>query len=113
MVLARLGEYGSVVQPLIGSTMALLGAGTHALLSASCRFRRLAFWRRGVLNWTIAYVPFLTLAGTLLNFKAHEHDPNVWSNLAKLLLLDTGMPMLLVALLVAAITSSGNESGEA
>jgi len=104
-VLARLGEYGSVVQLLIGLVMGLLGAASHVVLSAFPRFRRLGFLKRGFLNWLSAYLPLVAIAALFLNFRIAESNPNFWSETAKLLLLYIGTPMLCLALLVSLITS--------
>ena len=106
VVLAQLRGYGSVVQILIGAVMGLLGAVSHVLLSLFPRFRRLNFLWRGLLNWLSAYLALVTYAALLMNFKVAEYDPNFWPELAKLLLLYIGTPMLCLALLVALITST-------
>ncbi len=106
VVLARLGEYGSVVQLLIGAVMGFLGALTHVLLSLSDRFRRLGFLRRGLLNWLFAYLPLVAIGALFTNYEIARASPDFWPEVARLLLLYTGMPMLCVALLVALITST-------
>lgn len=105
-VLARLGEYGSVVQLLIGAVMGFLGAASHIVLSAFRRFQRLNFVQRGLLNWLSAYLPLVAIASLAVDFKMAQSNPNFWPDLAKLLLLYIGTPMLCLALLVALITSS-------
>ena len=105
VVLARLGDYGSIIQPLIGAVMGLLGAVSHVLLSTSARFRRLGFLRRGVANWLCAYVPFVALAALFTNYQMAQFNADFWSHGAKILLLYTGAPMLCAALFVALITS--------
>jgi len=105
VVLARLGEYGSVIQPLIGAVMGLLGALTHVFLSLFDRFRRLGFLGRGFLNWLFAYLPLVAIGALFTNYKIAQTNPNFWPEAAKLLLLYTGTPMLGLALLVALITS--------
>lgn len=105
VVLARLGDYGSIVQPLIGAVMGLLGALGHVLLSTSARFRRLGFLRRGFVNWLCAYVPLVALAALFTNYRMAQFNADFWSAGAKLLLLYTGAPMLGAALLVALVTS--------
>lgn len=105
VVLARLGEYGSVVQLLIGVVMGLLGASSHVVLSAFPQFRRLSFLQRGLLNWLSAYLPLVAIAALLVNFKIAESNADFWPETAKLLLLYIGAPMLCLALLVALITS--------
>jgi hypothetical protein len=106
VVLARLGEYGSVVQLLIGVVMGLLGAASHVVLSVFSRFRRLNFLQRGLLNWLSAYLPLVAIAALLVNVKIAESDPNFWPEIAKLLLVYIGTPMLCLALLVSLITST-------
>ncbi len=105
VVLARLGEYGSVIQPLIGAVMGLLGALTHVLLSLFDRFRRLGFVGRGFLNWLFAYLLLVAIGALFTNYKIAQTNPNFWPEAAKLLILYTGTPMLGVALLVALITN--------
>lgn len=105
VVLARLGEYGSVIQPLIGAVMGFLGALTHVLLSLFDRFRRLGFVGRGFLNWLFAYLPLVAIGALFTNYKIAQTNPNFWPEAAKLLILYTGAPMLGVALLVALITN--------
>ncbi len=106
VVLARLGDYGSIVQLLIGAAMGLFGAASHILLSAIPRFRRLNLLQRGLLNWLSAYLLLVAYAALLVNFKMAEYNPNFWPEMAKLLLLYIGTPMLCLALLVALITST-------
>lgn len=106
MVLARLGDYGSVVQLLIGAAMGIFGAVSHILLSVIPRFRRLNFLQRGLLNWLPAYLSLLAYGALLVNFKMAEYNPNFWPEMAKLLLLYIGTPMLCLALLVSLITST-------
>ena len=106
VVLIRLRGYGSIVQPLIGAVMGLLGAVSHVLLSLAPRFRRLNFLQRGLLNWLSAYLSLVAYAALLVNFKMAEYNPNFWPELAKLLLLYIGTPMLCLALLVSLITGS-------
>jgi len=113
VILARLQEYGSIVQPLIGLVMGLLGAVSHALLCASARFRNLGFLRRALLNWVCAYVPFTAIAMVLMNFKMAQYNPDFWAGLLKFMALYTGCPMLLVATLTAILTSSKRRPGAA
>lgn len=109
-VLARLGEYGSVVHLLIGVAMGFLGAVSHVLLSLFPRFRRLNFLRRGLLNWLSAYLPLVGIGALLVNFRVAASNPDFWPEMAKLLLLSLGTPMLGVALLVSLLT--GKRSGQ-
>jgi hypothetical protein len=112
-VLHRLGEYGSVLQLLIGAAMGVLGALAHVLLSAFNSFRRLGFLRRGLLNWLCAYFALLAV-GVIVSYpKVSPSSPADWQALAKLLLLYTGAPMLALAVVVALITSAAGRPGEA
>jgi hypothetical protein len=105
-VLQRLGEYGSVLQLLIGGAMGVLGALSHVLLSGSNNFRRLGFLRRGLLNWLCAYVAIVAI-GVFVSYPiALPSNPAEWQDLAKILLLYTGAPMLVLAVLVALVTST-------
>ncbi len=113
VVLAYLQEYGSIVQPLVGLVMGLLGAVSHALLCASARFRNLGFLRRALLNWVCAYLPFTVIAMVLMNFNMAQHNPDFWSGLLKFMALYTGCPMLVVATLTAILTSSKRRPGVA
>lgn len=106
VVLARLGDYGSIVQILIGAVMGFLGAVSHVLLSLFPRFRHRNFLWRGLLNWLSAYLALLAYAALLVNFKMSEYNPNFWPELAKPLLLYIGAPMLCLALLAVLITST-------
>ena len=112
-VLARLGEYGSIIQLLIAALMGFLGAASHVLLSASARFRSLGFLRRGFLNWLSAYLPLVAVAALFANHRIAQNDPDFWPEVAKLLILYTGAPMLFLALLVALITSMRGSPREA
>jgi hypothetical protein len=112
VVLARLGDYGSIIQPLIGAVMGLLGAVSHVLLSTSTRFRRLGVLRRGFLNWLCAYLPLVALAALFTNYQIAQFNADFWSEVAKVLLLYTGTPMLCLALLVALITSMRGSPSE-
>lgn len=112
-VLQRLGEYGSVLQLLIGTVMGVLGALAHLLLSAFDGFRRLGFLRRGLLNWLCAYLALVAVGAIVSYPKAPPGDPADWQGLAKLLLLYTGAPMLVLAVLVALVTSSTRREGHA
>jgi hypothetical protein len=106
VVLARLGDYGSIVQILIGAAMGLFGAVSHILLSGIPRFRRHNFLQRGLLNWLPAYMLLLAFVALLADFKTAKYNPTFWPELATLVLLYIGTPMLCVALLVALITST-------
>ncbi len=113
VVLARLGEYGSVLQLLIAALMGLLGAVSHVLLSSSARFRGLGFLRRGFLNWLSAYLPLVAVAALFAKRGIAQNNPDFWPEAAKLLVLYTGTPMLCLALLVALITSMRGSPREA
>lgn len=106
VALTRLGDYGSILQILIGAAMGLFGAVSHILLSVIPWFRRLSFLRRGLLNWLAAYSLLVAYAALLVNFKMANYNPNFWPEMAKLLLLYIGTPMLCLALLVSLITST-------
>ena len=106
VVLARLGDYGSIFQPLVAAVMGLLGAVSHVFLSTSARFRRLGFLRRGFLNWLCAYLLLVALGALFMNYQMVQFNADFWSEVAKVLLLYTGAPMLCLALLVALITST-------
>ncbi|MBI5461418.1 MAG: hypothetical protein HY941_04440 [Gammaproteobacteria bacterium] len=104
VVLAQLRDYGSILQPVVGMAMGFLGAGTHALLCFSGRFRALGFLRRAFLNWLTAYLLFTALAILLTNFGAARFNPDFWPEFFRFMVLYTGGPMLLVAVLVALVT---------
>ena len=112
VVLARLGDYGSIIQPLIGAVMGLLGAVSHVLLSTSARFRRLGFLRRGFVNWLCAYVPLVALAALFTNYQMAQFSADFWRDGAKILLLYAGTPTLCAALFVALITSTTGSPSE-
>ncbi len=106
VVLARLGEYGSVVQLLIAAAMGLLGAFSHAVLSAFSGFRRLGVVKRGLLNWLVGYLPLVAMSALFVNVRIAESSPDFWPEMAKLLLLYIGTPMLFLALLVSLVTGT-------
>lgn len=87
--------------------MGFLGASSQ-LLSVSPRFRRLNFLQRGFLNWVSAYLPLVAIAALLVNLKLAESNPDFWPEMAKLLLLYIGTPMLCLTLFVSLITSTRN-----
>jgi len=113
VVLQRLGEYGSVLHLLIGVAMGILGALAHLILSSLQGFRRLGFMRRGLLNWFCAYLALVALGAILSYPKVLPVDRAGWEELARLLFLYTGVPMLVLAVLVALITSATRRRGEA
>lgn len=104
VALARLRGYGSILQIVTGGVMGLLGAGTHAMLCFSPRFRKLCFMRRAWLNWLAAYLLFTALAILLTNFGMARFNPDFWPEFFRFMLLYTGGPMLLVAVLVGLVT---------
>lgn len=104
-VLHRLGEYGSVLHLLIGVAMGITGALSHVLLSAIAGFRRLGFVRRGLLNWLCAYSA-LVVVGAMVSYpKASALSPAEWLALAKQVFLPIGAAMVVLAMLVAIVTS--------
>jgi hypothetical protein len=112
-VLQRLGETGSVLHLLIGAAMGVLGALAHVLLSAFNSFRRLGFLRRGLLNWLCAYLALVAVGAIVSHPKVPPSNPADWQVLAKLLLVYTGAPMLVLAVLVALATSAPRRQREA
>ncbi len=106
VVLQRLGEYGSVLHLLIGAAMGVLGALAHILLSAFNSFRRLGFLRRGLLNWLCAYLALVAVGAMFSYPKAPPSSSADWQALAKLLFLYTGAPMLVLAVVIALVTST-------
>lgn len=112
VVLVRLGEYGSIVQLLIGFVIGLLGAISHALLCVSNRLRALSLPSRALLNWLCAYVPFIGLVIIFTNFNMAQYNPDFWLQTLRLVLLYTGGPMLLAAFLVAMLTPSAHREDE-
>lgn len=113
VVLSRLGEYGSIVQPLIGFVIGLLGAISHALLCVSHRFRAQWFPIRALLNWLCAYVPFIGLVILFTNFGMIQYNPDFWPKTLRFMLFHTGGPMLVAAFLVAMFTPSGDRTDQA
>jgi hypothetical protein len=106
VVLARLGEYGSVLQLLVGAVAGALGAVSHAILCLFRPFQALGFLRRALLNWLCAYVPFAALALLLTNIRTASYNPKFWTEALWFLVFYTGGPMLLVAALVALLAST-------
>jgi hypothetical protein len=93
--------------------MGVLGAVGHLLLSAFHGFRRLGFLRRGLLNWLCAYLALVAVGAILSYPKVPPSNPDEWRLLAKLLLVYTGAPMLVLAVLIALATSAPRRQGEA
>lgn len=112
-VLQRLGEYGSVLHLLIGIAMGVFGAFAHLLLSALQGFRRLGFIRRGLLNWLCAYLALVAVGAMLSYPRILSFSRTDWEALARPLLLYTGAPMLVLAVLVAIVTSTTRRQREA
>jgi hypothetical protein len=112
VALARLGDYGSIVQPLIGFVIGLLGALSHALLCMTNRFRALRFPRRALLNWLCAYIPFTGLVIFFTNFGMIQYNPDFWPKTLRFMLFHTGGPMLLAAFLVAMLTPSARRKDD-
>lgn len=113
VALVRLGDYGSIVQPLIGFVVGLLGAISHSLLCVSHRFRALRLPRRALLNWLCTYVPFIGLVIFFTNFGMIQYNPDFWPKTLRLMLFYTGGPMLLAAFFVAMLTPSTRRKNEA
>lgn len=113
VVLSRLGDYGSILQPLVGLVIGLLGAVSHALLCVSNRFRALGFLSRALLNWLCAYLPFTGLAILFTNFGMAKYNPDFWPQALRFMVFYTAGPMLLVAVLTAMLTTSRHRTDEA
>lgn len=111
VVLARLGEHGSVAQPLVGVTMGSLGAVTHGVLRTFARFRALSLLRRALVNWMCGFLLFLAVAAALTNFGNAKFNPDFWPELMRFVVLYVGCPMFGLAVLVAALTGSSRSPG--
>ncbi|GEM_PF-3731234 len=105
VVVGWLGDYGSIAHLLIGVAIGLLGTVSHVALSFSAQIRRLNFLKRGLLNWLCAYLLLIAIGALFVNFEMAWSNPNFWPEAAEFLLLDTGAPMLCLALIVSLITS--------
>jgi hypothetical protein len=70
VVIARLGDYGSIAHLLVGLGLGLTGAISHAVLSASAAFRSRDTIRRALLNWLLGYSIFVAIALLSLNLGA-------------------------------------------
>ena len=101
VVIARLGDYGSIVQLLIGLGLGVTGAISHAALSASAAFRSRGTIRRALLNWLIGYSIFAAIALPLLNPWANAGTPEFWMEAFRFFVVYTGGPMLLLSFVVA------------
>lgn len=108
VVIARLGDYGSIVQLLVGLGLGLTGAVSHAVLSASAAFRSRGIIRRALLNWLLGYSIFVTVALLLLNSGAKVNNPWLWTEAFKFFVVYTGGPMLLLSFVVAWSTRQRN-----
>jgi hypothetical protein len=115
VVLAQLGERGSVIQLLVGALMGFFGAASHVLLSLFPRIRRSNFLWRGLLNWLLAFLVFAFIAVEwfLTDLKSATSNPSFWPELARSFLLYIGAPTFCLALLVALITSRRTAQNEA
>jgi Kef-type K+ transport system membrane component KefB len=101
VVVARLGEYGSIARLLVGVGLGLAGAISHAALSASAAFRSSGIIRRALLTWLVGYSAFVAIAIFLLNPAAKMNSPRFWPEAFKFYVVNTGGPMLLLSLVVA------------
>jgi hypothetical protein len=101
VVIARLGDYGSIAHLLVGLGLGLTGAISHAVLSASVVFRSRDTIRRALLNWLLGYSIFVAIALLLLNLGAKVNNPRFWMETFKFFVVYTGGPMLLLSFVVA------------
>lgn len=100
------GDRGSVLQLLTGAVIGVFGALAHLVVCLVPGFHAYGFLRRGLLTWLFAYAPFLAVALLLFDpAKSAAWDPNFWRTVSLFLLPYTGLPMALLAVLVALITS--------
>lgn len=101
------GSKGSVLHFLTGAVVGAFGAVAHVVVCLTSRFRALGFVRRGLVTWLLAYVPFVALALVLLDpANSAYRDPGFWPTARRILFDYTGLPMLLLAVLVALVTST-------
>jgi hypothetical protein len=106
-VVVYLGDYGSVLQLLTGAVIGTLGAVAHIAVCLVPRLRPLGFMRRALVTWLLAYVPFIALALILINpARASQWNASFWSEVVKILVPYTGLPMIALAILVAFVTST-------
>ena len=101
VVVARLGDYGSIAHLLFGLGIGLSGAISHAVLSASAAFRSRGTIRRALLNWLLGFSIFVAAVLFLLNPWAKAGTPEFWTEVFTFFVVDTGGPMLLLSLVVA------------
>jgi hypothetical protein len=104
VVIARLGDYGSIAHMLVSLGLGLTGAISHAVLSASAAFRNRDTIRRALLNWLLGYSIFVAIALLMLNLGPKVNNPRFWMETFKFFIVYTGGPMLLLSFLVAWIT---------
>ena len=110
VVVARLGDYGSIAHLLIGSGIGLAGAISHAALSASAAFRRgVTIWR-AFLNWLLGYSIFLAVFFFLIG-SPQLNNPRFWPEAFEFFVVHTGGPMLILSLVVALITRERRSGG--
>ena len=108
---AYLGDYGSVLQLLTGAVIGALGALAHVAVCLVPGLRQPGFMRRALLTWLLAYLPFLALAVVLVNpAKSSQWNASFWREAFMLLVPYTGLPMLILAILVAFVTSTRSAS---
>lgn len=110
VALIRLGSYGSILQPLVGAAAGACGATSHAILCLFPRFGALGALRRAVENWLCAYLSFAALVILLTNFRIAQYNPKFWADASRFMILYTGGPMFLAALLVAWLTGTGQRT---
>jgi hypothetical protein len=113
VTLARLGDYGSIAQPIIGVVMGVLGALSAVLLNRSSRFRSFGLVRRALLNWLSAYLPFAALAIAFTNFKLIPYSSNFLQEAIRFFGIYTALPMLVVALLASTLSGLVGRKNEA
>lgn len=101
VVIARLGDYGSIAQLLVGLGLGLTGAVSHAVLSASAAFRSRGTIQRALLNWLLGYSVFVGIVLLMLDPGAKMNNPGFWEETLKFFVAYTGGPMLLLSFLVA------------
>ena len=101
VVIARLGDYGSIAHLLVGLGVGLAGAISHVTLFASAAFRSRDAIRRALLNWLLGYSIFVAMALVMLNFGAKVNNPGFWIETCKFFVLDTCGPMLPLSFVVA------------